>query len=104
MNAQELIKEKLEKHTAFRERKDRGKYLATLSLRRYGLEQVGSTSTCLTKDELAKVCVTYETYERAWRKVLEENEHLRGSDYEEKTEKEEKVKKELGYQREHNFD
>jgi hypothetical protein len=90
----ELIKSKLESHPDFRERKHRGKYLAILALRECKLEKTDK----LTHEELSSVCVAYGSLERAWRSVTADYKELRGTDYDQKVELEQKKQIELGYQ------
>ena len=47
--------------------------------------------------EMSDIVGEILTSDRAWRKVLEKNEELRGSDYSKKGELETEKKKELGY-------
>ena len=102
-----LVKEKLEKHQEFRERKTRHTGLVILALRKcitkekdtvVILQKVYNTRP-LTMNEMADCATKYGTYDRWWRKVLEqpENEHLRGSDYYSKAELEAMEKNKLGY-------
>ncbi len=91
----EEVKLKLEQHPIFRERKTRGKYLSILALRKlYGEANLPSGAT---PEQLAEFAVTFETYNRAWRKCLEEYPHLQGTDYTQKTDLEIKKLKELNY-------
>ncbi len=100
----ETVKTKLQNFPEFRERSLRVKYLSKLALRNCGLE----TSTLeegwkeprylLTLLELAEFAMAYTSYDRAWRKVLEDHEELRGRDYSDKAMLEEKKLIELGYE------
>lgn len=93
----ELIKQKLIAFPNFRERSRRGEYLATLALRHLGLEQSFKEGNRFTTKQLSDIAVAYESLNRAWRKVLEENKDLRGKDYEEKIELVQAKQLELGY-------
>jgi hypothetical protein len=93
----EEIKTKLQNFPDFRERRFRVKYLAKLALRSCGLENKEETKNALTLEELADFAQSYTSYDRIWRKVLNENEELRGKDWEDRREYEEKTQLDLGY-------
>ena len=93
----ELIKQKLEGYLDFRERKHRGKYLAILALRECKIEEMGEMGD-MSHEQLSNVCVAYGSLERMWRAVLADYKELRGSDYDEKTELEQKKMQSLGYE------
>lgn len=90
----DTIKAKLETDIDFRERRHRNKGLTEIMLQDYEK----SDSMFIDKDFLYTFGPAYGTYERVWRKVLEENEDLRGFDYDDKTEYEQKKQIELGYE------
>ena len=77
-NMEQIIKEKLEIHKAFRERSTRGKYLTILVLR-----EMNSDNKELPLDRYSEFAIKYASYERAWRDILLKNPHLQGSDYSE---------------------
>lgn len=96
----EEVKGKLEQHPIFRERKTRGKFLAVLTLRHMGeMEATMNYKTEIGVESLSQFATVYESYERAWRHVLslEENTHLRGTDYNDKLSLEKKTQQKLGY-------
>lgn len=72
-----------------RERANKNKALAKLMVDRYKLEVGGRTMTKVVGDIL--------TEDRKWRKLLEDNPELRGSDYDDKEILEQEKQVELGY-------
>lgn len=52
----------------------------------------------LPKEKLVDFCHDFESYCRIWRKVLSENENLRGTDYYDKIRLEQEKQIELGYE------
>ena len=98
MTIYDTIKEKLESYPDFRERRFRVKYLAKLALRSCGLENKEETKNALTIQELADFAHTYTSYDRLWRKCLNENEHLRGKDWNDRRIYEEQAQINLGYE------
>jgi len=93
----EEIKNKLKDFPQFRERRFRVKYLVILALRSCGLEDNYKENRLLI-DELAEFAQSYTSYDRIWRKVLNENQELRGKDWEDRREYEEKEQVKLGYE------
>lgn len=79
----------LVKEPRFRERSARMRGIADLLIQNYGLE--------IDRRVLAEVIADAGTMDRAWRDILKHNEHLRGSDYDEKAELEFNKQQELGY-------
>jgi len=92
-----IVKEKLETVPAFRERKDRGIYLAILALRELNLEKKQKAGIMMTMNELSRFGVKYDSYRNAWDTVMRKNEHLQGTDYAEGKALEERVLKQKGY-------
>jgi hypothetical protein len=94
----QIVEEKLSAFPDFRERKHRAKYLSILALRDLGLEAKQKIEL-LTLEEMADFAMKYGSYERAWRQILEDdkNKHLRGVDYYDKINLENKKLQELGY-------
>lgn len=113
---QEIL-EKLKQNKNFRERKQKDKFLTILALRKFGamshqfekgdtVEIVVThrhengdikTQVKLDREDFAKVVQLERSYDRAWRKVLEEREDLRGTDYQDKEKLENDKLVELGY-------
>ena len=85
-----LIKSKLEDHIWFRERKRKNEGIARLLIKKYNLE--------LNPILLADMIVEASTLDRSWRKVLSENPHLQGSDYNHKEVLEHKEMLSQGYE------
>jgi hypothetical protein len=89
-----LIKSKLEEHIWFRERSKKNEGIARLLIRRYNLENNPQINPLVLADLIAEA----SSLDRAWRKVLQENPHLRGSDYGESERLEQEKILELGYE------
>lgn len=81
MTATEKIKDYLERIPEARERANKNRAIANI----------------VFKDLLPTLVQHTLTYDRAWRKVTEDNPELRGSDYCEKDELEIKAQRDLGY-------
>lgn len=81
MTAYEIIRGKLITHPDFRERKNRGAYLAKLALRYTELESKHEIDIPLTLQELSNFATKYDTFRHAWGDVTRECPELRGSDY-----------------------
>lgn len=72
-----------------RERKNKNRFIASLLIDKHHLD--------ISLDKLTTVITQAATYDRSWRKVLEENPHLRGKDYDQKVILEQQAQLELGY-------
>lgn len=96
MTIYQIVEKKLQDFPAFRERKDRAKFLSILALRDLGLEAKQKAEP-LTLEELADFSIKYGSYERAWRDCLQHNPSLQGSDYLSKDELVQEKLLELGY-------
>lgn len=83
------IKKDLTGHPALRERKNKNRYIAIKLERKY--------HTGLSTEALVNIIIDSSSMDRAWRKVLQDNPELRGTDYGDKDELEEKKVLELGY-------
>lgn len=79
MSMKEDIRYRLEKAPWFRERSKKNHGIGLIVLRKYGIE-----ITPKVKDVAADIVSDITSADRAWRKLLEENPELRGTDYEEK--------------------
>lgn len=79
----------LKREPRFRERSAKNRGIADLLIEKYHLD--------LDRKKLADVIQEASSMDRAWRKCLEENPDLRGSDYEDKQILEEKKMLELNY-------
>lgn len=84
--------ELLEKNVEARERKNKGRAIRALLIKRY------PALVNVPKEVMLKAIKSMESYDRAWRKVTRDNKHLRGTDYGQKYELEDRKKEELGYQ------
>lgn len=58
----------------------------------------------IPKDKLVDFCHDFESYCRIWRKVLEENKELRGTDYDTKEVVEQEYMLKIGYEPRYNED
>lgn len=112
-NMTKIMVEKLTKFPDFRERKNRDLFIAKWALRdveidtktedgqwkKISLLDKQKAGQMLTMAEFGRFGTRFASIERDWRDTLmkEENKHLRGSDYEEKTILEEKKLMQLGY-------
>ena len=88
----EEIKNYLEKEPKARERHLHQRGMVNLLLDKY------PDLFPVPKDKLVDFCHDFESYCRIWRKVLSENEELRGSDYSDKTILEQDKMLQLGYE------
>jgi len=91
-----LVEDYLQDQPLFRERKNKDRGIVNLLINRYGLHHAIERGE-ITKDRLVALVQDFSTMDRAWRKTLEEKAHLRGSDYDEKDELENKAMHGLGY-------
>lgn len=96
-NMQDAMVKKLEEFPAFRERKQRGIYLTKWALRDTGLLEKQSKGVMMTMNELSTFAIRYASLERLWRDTLLKHSELRGNDYDEGPELENKKLKQLGY-------
>ncbi len=92
MNNQELIKQRLEEHPWFRERKSKNFGISKILIRRFNLEDK------INPKILEDIIVEASSLDRTYRKTLEENPHLRGSDYGQGEILSQKKQIELGYE------
>ena len=96
MSLKYLVEDYLREEPKFRERKNKDRGIVNLLVNRYGLHPV-IQSGLMTKEKITTIVEDYASMDRAWRKCLEENSALRGSDYDDKDELERKKMSELGY-------
>lgn len=88
----------LESNPSFRERKNKNKGIAFLLSREF--KKQGNMYVIFPSD-VTQIVQESASYDRAWRQILEQNPHLRGKDYDEKHDLEEKKQEELGYLQDH---
>lgn len=93
-----LIKQKLEEHPWFRERKAKNYGIARLLIREYHLEDKIDPKT------LEDILTHATSLDRYWRKVTETNPHLQGSDYNDRVKLMQEKQIELGYEPNYNKD
>jgi hypothetical protein len=85
------MKDLLEEDPRARERRNKDRAIRVLLMRRHPeLKEV-------RKEVLLAALREYQSYNRAWRKTTQENEHLRGKDYHQKFKLEDQKQAELGY-------
>jgi len=89
----EEIKKYLEKSKSARERKNKNKFLAWFIYNKFQL-----WTEPITQEKLEDIIVKASDYDRFWRKVLEENPSLRGSDYGDKQKVEQEKQIQFGYE------
>lgn len=105
---EEKVKQALESVPQFRERRYRAHFILIMALREVGAidkdvkvktgDSVTLTVGSIGKpDSFEKLVPMCESITRVWRKVLSENEALRGSDYSDKTDLEIEKLEELNY-------
>lgn len=79
-----------------RERKNKNQAIGNILMKKYSVDyDLGVFN--VTKSELADIVGEVLTLDRQWRKILEENPNLRGTDYKDKSRLEEEKLIELGY-------
>lgn len=81
--------EYLKQEPRARERANKNRALGNLITKEYGLE--------IDKSKMADIVGEVLSLDRKWRKILEENPDLRGSDYDKKETLEQEKMLELGY-------
>jgi len=74
-----------------RERKWRNHAIGTILRRKYGIEDF------ITQSSMAELLKDFSSMSRQWRKILMDNPHLRGEDYQEKADLMAHKRSELGY-------
>lgn len=92
MNILAQIKGYLEVRIEYRERSNKNKFIARLLQKKYPFELES-----ISLQRLEDIVVDCSTFDRAWRKCLEENPSLQGHDYSEKAVLEQKKQIDLGY-------
>ena len=86
-----MLQKLIEENPKFRERKNKYKATAHLLLDRY------PTLKFMSDSMIEDVVFDAIKADREWRKILQDNPDLRGSDYSDKDELEERAREELGY-------
>jgi hypothetical protein len=92
MTIYEEVKKHLEETPSARERSQKNHFVAWLLYKKWSL-----SVREMTIPVLEQIIVESSSYDRAWRQVLQLEPHLRGTDYESKTDLEMEKRKELGY-------
>lgn len=87
----------LQEEPKARERKNKNRALVNLLTHEYGFILRGLQDGSISKEALTNFVKDILYYERMWRKILEQEPHLQGSDYGDKDELERKAQQELGY-------
>lgn len=86
------VTEYLKQQPEFRERKNKGKWIAAICLKKYGVEL-----TPKLKDQLADLFVDMMNADRYWRMATAEHPELRGSDWQTGANVEQQYELGLGY-------
>lgn len=87
----DYVKAYLLREPRFRQREHKDRGIAQLLMQKWpDLRQI-------ERETLAKVLHDFNSMDRYWRQLLDENSELRGTDYEDKAKLEEEKKEELGY-------
>lgn len=94
MTVYEEVKAYLEKVPQARERKNKNRAIGNLIAEKYGIYCEGYK---ISREIMSDIVAESNSYDRAWRKVLEDHVELRGSDYSKKSELELEKQRELGY-------
>lgn len=94
----EKVIEYLETEPRFRERKNKDRGIVNILLKRYSSLKNALEQHLMSKDDLTAIVQDYASLDRAWRKALEDDPRLRGSDYDEKDRLEAETMAKLGYQ------
>jgi hypothetical protein len=90
MNHKQDIKQRLENHPWFRERKAKNFGIAKMLKNKYNVN--------IDPKMLEDLIVEASSLDRMWRKILQENPHLQGSDYEQGEVLSQDKQIELGYE------
>lgn len=91
------VKQFLEENVPARERANKDKALVMLLVRRQPMFRKAIEADLISMGMLLTMVQDYTSMDRAWRKILQDNEALRGSDYEQKELLEQEVQEQLGY-------
>lgn len=91
MNFKKRVQDYLEADPRFRLRSNKNKGIVNILQKKYPILQN------IERDFLVEVVKDYASMDRAWRQILEKNKSLRGADYGDKEELEDKKLAELGY-------
>lgn len=94
MKLEDQVKSKLVQHPQYRERHKKVEFMARWLHNKYPTI-LGSVEKLKTIEDMVDEVISVERY---WRKVLQENPELRGSDYQDKARVEQKVQIGLGYE------
>lgn len=93
----ESVETYLRAEERFRERSNKDKGIVNLLLRKYGALQLLVRRNEIDQPMLVKMIQDASSMDRAWRKCLEDDETLRGTDYGDKDRLEDEVQMDLGY-------
>lgn len=89
----EELKHKLKSFPIWRERRERKRLIADHILKQYGLY-----GKPINPDMLEELATEFDSYDRTWRKVLQDCPELRGTDYNDGKKVEQLKQMELGYE------
>jgi len=80
-NSKQKVKEYLEEEPKFRERSNKDRGIVNLLIQKHPTLSILIKEGIISKAILVEMVQEYASMDRSWRKILEENESLRGSDY-----------------------
>jgi hypothetical protein len=96
-NFQKQVKEYMHQDIRFRERSNKDRGIVNLLMTRYPTLKAAINHGLIDKAVVTAIVQDYGSMDRAWRKVLEENVNLRGTDYEDKKLLQDEAKSLLDY-------
>lgn len=97
MSQKIAIENYLKEEPKFRERRSKDRGLVNLLMKQYDSLRISIDRGIISKDTVIAIVQDYASMDRMWRKTLEEQPELRGSDYDNKDQFEAKKLVELGY-------
>jgi serine/threonine-protein kinase RIO1 len=93
----DTVMDYLESEPRFRERKNKDRGMVNLLAKKYHKLKEVVEMGLIDKETVIAIIQDYASMDRAWRQALEKNPRLRGTDYDQKEELENKKLEELGY-------
>ncbi|MCK5614536.1 hypothetical protein KAR91_72395 [Candidatus Pacearchaeota archaeon] len=104
MKPAKTVERYLQDQTLFRERKNKDRGIVNLLMRKHSSLDKVVRSGEIRKETIISIVQDYATLDRLWRKSLEDNENLRGEDYDNKERLSQNKQIELGYMPGHDQD
>jgi hypothetical protein len=93
----DTVMEYLVAEPKFRERRNKDRGMVNLLMKKYHKLKEVIDMGLIDKETVINMIQDYASMDRAWRQALEKNPRLRGTDYDQKEELENKKMEELGY-------